>query len=307
MGSRTTERAPEPLVALGEPAERLELDAYREFVRLADAAQPVALVTVVETRGSAPRGMGAAMAVREDGSIVGTVGGGNLEHIAVRHALEAIEDGRPRRFHYDYSGGPGQNLAKACLGKTDLYVQPCPAPPRLYVFGAGHIGIALAPIARASGFRVTVIDDRPGYPDAARFPEGVRCVAGPFVPTIESLAFDGATYVVVVTYGHEQDETVLSACLQRRWRYLGMIGSRAKVARIFRTLGVDEETRRRLAEVHAPIGLDLGGRSPGEIAVQIAAELLAVRHGRRAVGPMRAGAGRHETDAAKEEDADEAR
>lgn len=293
MSRRTTESGPEALVALGEPVERVEVDAYREFVRLADAGRPVALVTVVDTAGSAPRGMGAAMAVREDGSIVGTVGGGNLEHIAARHALEALGDGRPRRFHYDYSGGEGQNLDKACMGTTDLYVQPCLALPQLYVFGAGHIAVALAPIARASGFRVTVIDDRPGYPDPARFPDGVRCLHGDFVPTIESLTFDDATSIVAVTYGHEKDEEVLAACLGRRWRYLGMIGSRAKVGRAFRSLGVDEASRARLREVRAPIGLDLGGRSPGEIAVQIAAEILAVRYGRvSSVRPMRDPRGR---------------
>jgi xanthine dehydrogenase accessory factor len=274
-------------VAKGERIERLEIDAYREFVRLAEEGEPAVLVTVVETDGSAPRGMGAAMAVRADGSVAGTVGGGNLEHAAIRHALESLEDGCPRRFHYDYSGGDAQNLEKACLGKTDLYVQPCLAQPKLYLFGAGHIGIALAPMAQAAGFRVTVIDDRPGYPDASRFPAGVRLISGPLLPGVESLAFDESTYVVIVTYGHEQDEAVLAACLHRPWRYLGMIGSRAKVARVRRDVGVDERSRRRLAAVHAPIGLDLGGRSPGEIALQIAAELLAVRHGRQEVRPMR--------------------
>lgn len=278
---------PDPLVEVGEPVERLEMDAYREFVRLAEAGQPVALVTVVGTEGSAPRGMGAAMAVRSDGSIAGTIGGGSLEHEIVRHALQSLADGRPRRFHYDYSGSAAQNLDKACLGKTDFYVQPCLVLPRLHVFGAGHIGIALAPIAEAAGFRVTVIDDRPGYPDAARFPVSVRLVNGPLPPVVGSLPFDESTFVVIVTHGHEQDETVLAACLARPWRYLGMIGSRGKVSRLFKSLGTDAASRRRIAEVRAPVGLDIGGRSPGEIAVAIAAEMLAVRYGREDVAPMR--------------------
>ena len=278
---------PDPLVELGEPVERLEMDAYREFVRLAEAGQPVALVTVVGTDGSAPRGMGAAMAVREDGTIAGTVGGGNLEHEIVRHALQSLADGRPRRFHFDFAGGAAQNLDKACVGKTDFYVQPSLVPPRLHVFGAGHIGIALAPIAEAAGFRVTVIDDRPGYPDAARFPPSVRLVNGPLPAAVDPLPFDESTSVVIVTHGHEQDEVVLAACLNRPWRYLGMIGSRAKVARLFKSLGTDAASRRRLGEVRAPIGLDVGGRSPGEIAVSIAAEMLAVRYGRQGLAPMR--------------------
>jgi len=278
---------PGPLVEIGEPVERLELDAYREFVELAGEGRPIALVTVVGTEGSAPRGMGAAMAVREDGTIVGTVGGGDLEHRVVRHALEALADGRPRRFHYDFSGGAGQNLDKACVGKADFYVQPCLVPPRLHVFGAGHIGIALAPIAEAAGFRVTVLDDRPGFPDPARFPRTVRLVHQPLPAAVSSLPFDETTYIVIVTHGHEQDEAVLAACLSKPWRYLGMIGSRAKVARVFKSLGTDETKRKRLEDVRAPIGLDTGGRSPGEIAVSIAAELLAVRYGRSGAIPLR--------------------
>ncbi len=278
---------PDPLVEIGEPVESLEIDAYREFVDLAEEGRPVALVTVVGTEGSAPRGMGAAMAVRADGTIVGTVGGGDLEHRIVRHALDALADGRPRRFHYDFSGGEGQNLEKACLGKADFYVQPCLVPPRLHVFGAGHIGMALAPIAEVAGFRVTVLDERPGFPDPARFPRTVRLVHQPLPAAVSSLPFDETTFVVIVTHGHEQDEAVLAACLGKPWRYLGMIGSRAKVGRVFKSLGIDEAKRKRLEEVRAPIGLDTGGRSPGEIAVSIAAEMLAVRYGSGDALPMR--------------------
>jgi xanthine dehydrogenase accessory factor len=98
--------------------------------------------------------------------------------------------------------------------------------------------------------------------------------------SIGSLSFGRSTYIVVVTYGHAQDETVLGACLKKEWRYLGMIGSRTKVATIFRNLSTDPNVQRLLSRVHAPIGLNLGGRSPGEIAVAIVAELIAVRHGR---------------------------
>jgi xanthine dehydrogenase accessory factor len=281
-------RSNEPLVAVGEPRESVEIEAYAEFARLAAEGQPTALVTVVGTEGSAPRGMGAAMTVRADGSIVGTVGGGNLELAMIRHALEAMGDGLPRRYSFDYSGGPAQNLVKACIGKTELFVQPSPVPPKLVVFGAGHIGVALAPIAQSAGFRVTVVDDRPEYADPARFPAGVRVIAAPFVDCTRSLEFDASTFAVILTFGHEQDQAVLAACLHRPWRYLGMIGSPAKVARVFRAVGTDLASRRRLRDVRAPIGLDLGGRSPAEIAIAIAAELVAFRYGREEIQPMRA-------------------
>jgi xanthine dehydrogenase accessory factor len=221
--------------------------------------------------------MGAAMAVRSDGTTVGTIGGGDLERMMIQHALDAMEDGRVRRYHYDFSGGRDQNLVKACTGKTGFLIMPCLAPPHLIIFGAGHVGRALAPVALTAGFRVTVVDDRPGFPNRDDFPESIRLINGPFEESIESLPFDRSTYIVVVTYGHAQDERVVGPCLRRPWRYLGVIGSRSKVAQLHKNLGVDEESRRLLSRVHAPIGLRLGGRSPGEIAVAIAAELVNVR------------------------------
>lgn len=286
MSGRDTGERTNPLVAVGEGREWLDAEAYGEFARLVARGEPVALVSIIGTEGSAPRGMGAAMAVRADGSITGTVGGGQLELIMVKHALEALADGRPRRYRYDFAGGDSQNLSKACLGTTDFFVQPSPAPPLLYIFGAGHIGVALAPIAHGAGFRVTVVDERPAYASADRFPRGIDVVAGRYAETAGTLPFDERTFAVVVTHGHEHDETVLRACLDRPWRYLGMIGSQAKVARIFESLGTDDVRRKRLAAVRAPIGLGIGGRSPGEIAVSIAAEIIAVRHGREIAAPL---------------------
>ncbi len=271
----------DPLVALGDRREQLDLEPYEEFVRLSQAGEPVALVTVICAAGSAPRGMGAVMTVRGDGSVCGTIGGGSLELLVIEHALAAIGDGRTRQLHYDYSGGPEQNLEKACLGKTDFFIQPSVRRPRLHVFGAGHIGAALAPLAAGVGFRVTLVDDRPGFPAPDSVPADVDVVSAPFGEAIEALPFDESTYIVIVTYGHEQDEAVLRACLHRPWRYLGLIGSRAKVRRVFADVGADDASRRRLERVSAPIGLDIGGRSPVEIAISIAAEIQAVRYDRR--------------------------
>lgn len=278
MTKRDDSQGLDPLLAKGDAREWTDLDPYREFVRLGSEGIPVALVTVLETTGSAPRSMGAAMTVSHDGSIVGTVGGGGLEREMIKHALDAIRDGCPRRYHYDFSGGKHQNVEIGCSGKADFLIQPCVTQPHLMIFGAGHIGRALAPMGVAAGFRLTVADDRPGQPEPHAFPANAHLCSGDFRETISKLAFDSTTYIVVVTYNHEQDETVLGACLHKEWRYLGMIGSKAKVASIFKSLSVDDESKRLLSRVHAPIGLRLGGRSPGEIAVAIAAELIAVRH-----------------------------
>jgi xanthine dehydrogenase accessory factor len=267
----------DPLVAIADPEESPGLEAIQAFGAATARGEVCALVTVVGAEGSVPRGMGAAMMVRPDRSIVGTVGGGNLEELTIDHALEAMRDGRSRRYHYDFTHGAGRNIQKSCMGRCDFFVLPAAARPRLYIFGAGHVGLALAPMAQTAGFDVTVIDDRPDYPPLRGLPTGVRTLNVDFERAIGELDFDDQTYVVSVTYGHSADVRVLRRCLRLPARYLGMIGSRAKVAEVKRELGVDDATRQRLESLHAPIGLRLGGREPGEVAVSIVAELVAER------------------------------
>lgn len=274
----------EPRVTEGHPEESLDLAAYEAFVRLADEGTPVALVTVVDATKSVPRGMGAAMAVTEDGLAAGTVGGGDTEREVVEWARKSLKDGRARRLSYDWKG---RAETRVCPGASEFFIQPYTGSATLVLFGAGHIARALAPMALAVGFRVFVIDDRPGMPDPSDFPEGACLVSGPFEKSLADLPFDEEnTFVVISTYKHGKDQDVLEACLDRPWRYLGMTGSRSKVATLFRNLGSDEGRREVLQRVRAPIGLDLGGRTPGEIALSILAEIQAERHDRDRIVPM---------------------
>ena len=269
------------VVAMGDGRETADAAALAAVMACRERGEAVALVTVIGATGSAPRGMGATMAVRKDGSIVGTIGGGNLELFTIRHALASIEDGCPRRLHYDFSGGPEQNVSKACCGTTDFFIQPFTEMPRLVVFGAGHVARALVPQARACGFSVLVADDRQDFLDAASFPEGTEFLCGPFPETAASAPLDETTYAVIMTYGHVHDEEVLAACLNRPWKYLGLMASRAKVAELKAHIGTTDEARRLLEKVRMPVGLDIGGRSPAEIAVSIMGEIIAERYGRR--------------------------
>jgi len=208
------------------------------------------------------------------------VGGGNLELYVIRHALESLTDGRSRRIHYDFTGGQATNVEKACCGTTDFLVQPFVPACRLVIFGAGHVARSLAVLGRSCGFDLVVVDDRPEFLNPTHFPPGARLLGGPFESLAGSVPMDDGTYAVIMTYGHDHDETVLAACLRRPWRYLGMMGSLSKVAKVRQHLALSEEDRGLLDRVHAPIGLDTGGRSPGEIAVSIMAEILSVRYGR---------------------------
>ena len=269
------------VVAMGDGRETADASALAAVMACRERGEAVALVTVIGATGSAPRGMGATMAVRKDGSIIGTVGGGNLELFTIRHALASIEDGCSRRLHYDFSGGPEQNVSKACCGTTDFFIQPFVEMPRLVIFGAGHVARALAPMAASCGFSVLVADDRQELLTSQFFPESVRFLCGSFAETPAGIPFDESTYAVVMTYGHEHDEEVLAACLNRPWKYLGLMASRAKIAELKARLGTTDETRRRLESVRMPVGLNIGGRSPAEIAVSIMSEIIAERYGRR--------------------------
>jgi xanthine dehydrogenase accessory factor len=161
-----------------------------------------------------------------------------------------------------------------------VYIEPIEPSPELYVIGAGHVGFHLANLAHDVGFRVHVVDDREKFASAERFPHAAE-VAVEDIPTwLERTPLPSYGYVVVVTRGHNNDLDAMRALAHRDLRYLGLIGSRAKVARIYDQLkgeGVDPTTLKR---IHAPIGLDIGAVTPQEIAVSILAELIAVKHGK---------------------------
>jgi xanthine dehydrogenase accessory factor len=253
------------------------------FAAVADAlerGEAAALVTIVSTRGSTPQRVGAKMLVFADGRLVGTIGGGCYENDAFWKAREAIADRKPRLLHYELSDDFAQESGLICGGQMDVYIEPIEPSPELYVIGAGHVGFHLARLAHEVGFRVTVVDDREKFANAERFPTAEQVIVDDIPTWIGRAAIPPHAYSVIVTRGHTNDLEALRALAPRELRYLGLIGSRAKVARIFEALRSDAMPEEHLARVHAPIGLDIGAVTPQEIAVSILAELIAVKHGK---------------------------
>jgi xanthine dehydrogenase accessory factor len=253
------------------------------FAAVADAlerGEAAALVTIVSTRGSTPQRVGAKMLVFADGRLVGTIGGGCYENDAFWKAREAIADRKPRLLHYELSDDFAQESGLICGGQMDVYIEPIEPSPELYVIGAGHVGFHLARLAHEVGFRVTVVDDREKFANAERFPTAEQVIVDDIPTWIGRAAIPPHAYSVIVTRGHTNDLEALRALAPRELRYLGLIGSRAKVARIFEALRADAMPEEHLAGVHAPIGLDIGAVTPQEIAVSILAELIAVKHGK---------------------------
>jgi xanthine dehydrogenase accessory factor len=213
----------------------------------------------------------------------GLVCGGVMD-VAVQVIATAQQAGNFRRARQQLAAGQGVTIPISVTdedGKPQLFEPAFGARPSLVVAGAGHVGAALAAVARQMDFAVTVVDDRPDLLAGERF-AGCTCVtatAGAIDADLARLPLDEHTYVVIVTRGHRNDAGALRAVVNSDARYVGVIGSKRKILTIFEGLLGQGVSHERLARVHAPIGLDIGAVTPGEIAVSIAAELVAVRRG----------------------------
>jgi xanthine dehydrogenase accessory factor len=226
--------------------------------------QPVVLATVVEVKGASPAKVGAQIVLRSDGTTAGTVGGGKLEAAILSDAHAALSDGQPRLTHYRLAEEGPDAVGVLCGGEVRAFIQPYRPPPKLVIVGGGHIGKPLKVMGEAAGFEVTVVDVEAGR--AA-------------VPELEAVALTEDSYVVLITTDHVSDEAALRQVITSLARYVGMIGSRAKCRTILGHLRADGANEEVLARVYAPLGLDLGGLTPQEIAVAILAEIIAVRRG----------------------------
>jgi xanthine dehydrogenase accessory factor len=238
----------------------------------------VALVTVVRSQGSTPQRAGAKMLVWADGRTVGTIGGGCYENDAFWKARDAIATGKPALLHYELNDDFAQENGLICGGRMDVHIDPLVPSPRLFIIGAGHVGHHLARVAADVGFRIHVVDDREKFASADRFP-GAEVVVEPIPEWLHRAELPASAYVVVVTRGHQHDLEAMRALAARDLKYLGLIGSRAKVTRIYDALLAEGMPPECLQRVHAPIGLDIGAVTPAEIAISILAELIAVARG----------------------------
>ena len=253
------------------------------FAALAEAlerGEEVALVTIVAAHGSTPQRVGAKMLVYPDGRTVGTIGGGCYENDAFWKAREAITNRRPLNIKYELNDDFAQETGLVCGGQMEVFIEPVEASPDVYVFGAGHVGYFVARLAHEVGFRVHVVDDREKFASSERFGGGIDVVVDNIPQWLATHTLPQTAYAVIVTRGHTHDLDALRALTVAPLRYLGLIGSKAKVRRIFDALVEEGTPSESLQGVHAPIGLDIGAITPQEIAVSIVAQLIAAKHGK---------------------------
>src|SRR6202051_1078692 len=260
------------------------MDLYEEIVRLRKDGRRGAVATIVNVRGSIPSFKTAKMLVRDDGSIIGTIGGGCVEAEVWQAARGGMESEKPRTLTFDLNQDPKYDTGLVCGGTLEIFVEPILPPADLYIFGAGHVAASLYRVALMAGFDVTVIDVRETYATRERFPEAQEVIAEAFDKAAAKLAPGESSYIVIVTRGHRDDMRVLRWAVQTSARYIGMIGSKRKTIGIFRELTKEGLAPGLFDRVHAPVGLDMGAVTPEEIAVAITAELIAVR--RRVEGDL---------------------
>jgi xanthine dehydrogenase accessory factor len=253
------------------------MDIYEQIVQLRREGRRGAVATIVNVRGSIPSFKTAKMLVRDDGSIVGTIGGGCVEADVWQAAREVMESEKPRSLTFDLNQDPKYDTGLVCGGTLEIFVEPILPPALLYVFGAGHVSINLCKVASSAGFELIVTDDRSSYATKERFPAAREVRALEFDEAMKQLDPNEASYIVIVTRGHRDDMRILRWAVQTPARYIGMIGSKRKVIGIFNTLRQEGLPEHLFDRVHAPVGLDIGAVTPEEIAVAITAELIAVR------------------------------
>ena len=259
----------------------MEVDIFDEIQRLRQAGRKAALATIVQIRGSVPSFQSAKMLIREDGSTMGSVGGGCVEAEVWTAAQDVLREEKSRVMSFDLTDESMAESGLICGGKVEIFVEPILPTPKMVIFGAGHIATQVSKIATIAGFRTTIVDNRPVYANAERFPEAESIYSESFEQAFDQIVPTDNTYLIIVTRGHQEDQNVLRWAVQTDARYIGMIGSKRKIRMIYEDLVAKGIPPVVLGQVHAPLGLDIGSQTVPEIAISIVAELIAWRN----VGP----------------------
>jgi xanthine dehydrogenase accessory factor len=265
----------------------MHLAFYEEVARRLRAGRACAIATILDRQGSAPRSAGARMIIGADGETTFSIGGGAFEALVIGDARAAIAAGQGFTKDYRFTEAGDGATGMVCGGSVRVLVEVVEPPAPLFVFGAGHVGRALAHVGARLGFALTVIDDRERELDPARLPEGAVLVQAAPDFTAGLPPVPPGAYVAVVTRCHRTDLAALRHAAGRGAAYLGLIGSRRKVATVIERAIEAGTPRAALEGLRAPIGLPIGAETPEEIAISIAAEMVAVRRGAAAADALR--------------------
>jgi xanthine dehydrogenase accessory factor len=253
------------------------MDIYEEVVRLRRLGQKCALATIVQVNGSIPSYESAKLLVREDGSMLGTIGGGCVEAEVWNVARDVMQNERPRHMNFSLGQDAAYDNGLICGGQLSVFIEPVVPQPRLYIFGAGHISKSISKIATLAGFATVIVDNREAFANPERFPEADEVFAEEYEDVFPKLPIRDTSYLVIVTRGHRDDMRVMRWAVGTNAKYIAMIGSKRKVIGVVKELEKEGIPREAFERAFAPMGLDIGAITPEEIAVSIVAEMIAIR------------------------------
>ena len=253
------------------------MDLYDEIVRLRKLGQKCAVATIVQVNGSIPSFESAKILVREDGSFMGTVGGGCVEAEVWNAAREVIETEKPRHLSFSLGQDAAYDEGLICGGQLNIFVEPVIPQPRAFIFGGGHVSKGISKIATLAGFSTSIIDNREAFANAERFPEAEATYAEEYEEVFPKLPVNSSSYIIIVTRGHRDDMRVLRWAVNTPAKYIAMIGSKRKTISVVHELEKEGIGRESFDKVFAPMGLEIGAEMPEEIAISVVAEMIAVR------------------------------
>jgi xanthine dehydrogenase accessory factor len=253
------------------------MDIFDELVRLRRLGQKSALATIVQVNGSIPSFESAKMLVREDGTFVGTIGGGCVEADVWTAAREVMETEKPKHLTFSLGQDAAYDEGLICGGQLNVFVEPVIPQPRAFIFGAGHISKSLSKVAKIAGFETVIVDNREAFANRERFPEADEVYADEYEEVFPKLAINGTSYIVIVTRGHRDDMRVLRWAVETPAKYIAMIGSKRKTISVVHELEREGLRRDAFEKIFAPMGFEIGAVTPEEIAVSVVAEMIAMR------------------------------
>ncbi|MGE5341436.1 MAG: XdhC family protein [Candidatus Omnitrophota bacterium] len=270
------------------------MDIFGELSRMKSEGQDGVLITVIEKEGHGPAIVGTKMLIKSDGRRIGTVGGGALEFAATQRAAAMLQDQRSGVIRFllspendvindamDNQSLKTETTPMRCGGTITLFFDYIGSGPRVYLFGAGHIGKALLHHFEGLTYYITLIDSRPGMADAL---EGAhRRITVDYAHALENEPVPPGSFFIIASHSHELDYVILNHLYQtvQRPKYIGLIASKRKIPAMIDRLRTEMRPDLDLETLYSPIGLDIGGASPEEIAIAIIAELQAVRYGKQ--------------------------
>lgn len=252
------------------------MSIYQRIAEIEENGGSAALCTITQATGSTPRNAGSKMLVYPDGSLEGTIGGGEMESLVVQEAQAAMQDGKTRLVDYSLTdpqrGDPG-----VCGGQLEVYVEPITPHPTVIVVGAGHVGQAVAHLAKWLGFRVVISDDREEFATEEMTPDADEHIAGALADLPDIFNITSQSYIIMTTRNVKVDVEGLPALLETPAAYIGVIGSRRRWETTQKMLAEKGIANEQIERIVSPMGLELNAQTPEEIAVSIMAEVLMLR------------------------------